>query len=174
MVTIEAMEALWFFLPAFAANQCPGLGVYCGIPSWPVSRRLLGENKTVEAYVVAVAGASFVVFLEQDFVRLNNVYGWYHAESISEVLLIGTLFGVGAVLGDHVKSFYKRRRGIRPGEPWWPFDQIDFAVGALVCIFPLSGWIGFGKVAFLLLASLFFRPVLNWFGWKMGIRKTWK
>lgn len=34
--------------------------------------------------------------------------------------------------GDSLKSFVKRRVGIAPGKPWIPFDQVDFAIGALV------------------------------------------
>jgi CDP-2,3-bis-(O-geranylgeranyl)-sn-glycerol synthase len=40
--------------------------------------------------------------------------------------------------GDAVKSFLKRRAGIRPGRPWIPFDQIDFVVGELVLVWTVA------------------------------------
>ncbi|MEM3153941.1 MAG: CDP-archaeol synthase, partial [Candidatus Woesearchaeota archaeon] len=51
--------------------------------------------------------------------------------------------GIGALLGDSIKSFFKRRLGILPGRPWIPFDQVDYAIGALAAgsfvFFP--GWL---------------------------------
>jgi CDP-2,3-bis-(O-geranylgeranyl)-sn-glycerol synthase len=40
--------------------------------------------------------------------------------------------GSGAILGDLIKSFFKRRIGIKPGEKWIFFDQVDYAIGALL------------------------------------------
>ena len=48
-----------------------------------------------------------------------------------------TLMGFGALTGDLIKSFFKRRLGIRPGARFIPFDQTDFVVGALVFIMPV-------------------------------------
>jgi CDP-2,3-bis-(O-geranylgeranyl)-sn-glycerol synthase len=36
--------------------------------------------------------------------------------------------------GDALKSLVKRRVGIAPGAPWIPWDQLDFALGALVLV----------------------------------------
>ena len=46
-------------------------------------------------------------------------------------LLIGFLMGFGALLGDLIKSFFKRRISIKPGGKFVPFDQTDFVIGAL-------------------------------------------
>ena len=45
--------------------------------------------------------------------------------------------GLGALAGDLIKSFFKRRIGIAPGHKFIPFDQTDFVVGALVFIMPV-------------------------------------
>ena len=52
----------------------------------------------------------------------------------SNWLSIGFLLGIGAITGDSVKSFFKRRFNIKPGKPWIPFDQTDFIIGALLFI----------------------------------------
>jgi len=44
----------------------------------------------------------------------------------------------GALLGDIVESFFKRRMGKERGEDWIPFDQLDFVVGALLLSFITS------------------------------------
>jgi hypothetical protein len=37
-------------------------------------------------------------------------------------------------LGDLFFSFLKRRKNIRPGEPWIPFDQIGYIVGPFLLV----------------------------------------
>jgi CDP-2,3-bis-(O-geranylgeranyl)-sn-glycerol synthase len=49
------------------------------------------------------------------------------------------LCAYGAPIGDATKSFFKRRRGLDRGEPWWGLDQLDFIFGCLLC----SGWFVF-------------------------------
>ena len=47
----------------------------------------------------------------------------------------------GALLGDIVESFFKRRAGKERGEDWIPFDQLDFLLGALFLSFLVSSLI---------------------------------
>jgi CDP-2,3-bis-(O-geranylgeranyl)-sn-glycerol synthase len=46
--------------------------------------------------------------------------------------------GLGAGLGDSVKSFFKRRMNIERGESWPVFHQLDFFVGACLFVAPIS------------------------------------
>lgn len=62
------------------------------------------------------------------------------------VALFGAILGFAALLGDAVKSYFKRRRGKERGAPWVPFDQLDFVVFGLAAAFAASplladGWI---------------------------------
>jgi CDP-2,3-bis-(O-geranylgeranyl)-sn-glycerol synthase len=45
----------------------------------------------------------------------------------------------GALFGDIIESFFKRRLGKERGENWIPFDQLDFIVGALILSFIIAG-----------------------------------
>ena len=45
---------------------------------------------------------------------------------------------IGALLGDIIESFFKRRIGKSRGENWIPFDQIDFILGVLFFTFITS------------------------------------
>ena len=63
------------------------------------------------------------------------------------ILLFGALLGFAALVGDAVKSYFKRRRGKERGAPWVPFDQLDFVVVGLLAAFAGSfllapGWVG--------------------------------
>lgn len=58
-----------------------------------------------------------------------------HASAASPawaVFLFGAAVGLLALVGDAVKSYFKRRRGVARGRPWVPFDQLDFVVFGLL------------------------------------------
>ena len=141
----ELVPVLYFYLPAYLANMAPVLvRGHCewlarpmdGGRSWH-GRRLLGDHKTWRGLLAGVvAGAA--AFAVQRWLWQRGVarefalieYGRF------DPLLPGALLGLGAGLGDALKSFFKRRVGIAPGASWVGFDQLDFMVGAyaLVCL----------------------------------------
>ena len=45
----------------------------------------------------------------------------------------------GALFGDIIESFFKRRMGRNRGEDWIPFDQLDFILGVLFFSFLING-----------------------------------
>ena len=62
------------------------------------------------------------------------------------VALFGGFVGFMALVGDAVKSYFKRRTGRPRGKPWVPFDQLDFVVFGLLAMAlaaPLlaDGWV---------------------------------
>ena len=54
--------------------------------------------------------------------------------NIPEGILIGFLLGFGALLGDALGSFLKRRLGIGRGKPAPILDQLDFIIVALILV----------------------------------------
>jgi CDP-2,3-bis-(O-geranylgeranyl)-sn-glycerol synthase len=86
-------------------------------------------------------------------------------------LLIGMTSGAGALGGDALKSFFKRRRGIAPGRPWIPADQLDFVVGALVglaFVVPLS-W---SEVVLVVVFTFIADVLVNHISFRIGIRNS--
>lgn len=62
------------------------------------------------------------------------------------IALFGAVLGTAALVGDAVKSYFKRRRGKDRGAPWVPFDQLDFVAFGLLAAFLASplladGWV---------------------------------
>ena len=164
-MTWRVVQLLYLMLPAYFANMTPPFVRFW--PGWnrPVSERWLGSHKTV---VGALAGVSvaIVVALAQRVIHWSGGIADYNRWPI-----IGLLLGVGAIGGDIVKSFVKRRIGVAPGSRWIPFDQLDFAIGALLLIAPvvrLSWW----DVA-LVLAITFVGDIgVNHLSFKLGVRET--
>jgi CDP-2,3-bis-(O-geranylgeranyl)-sn-glycerol synthase len=122
-------EIIYYFLPAIMANLTPIFAAYYHIlPSLdrPLDgglslrgQRLLGSHKTVRGLVTGVIAAAIIGLLQ------GNV-------------ILGAVMGFGALWGDAVKSFVKRRMNITPGARWSPWDQIDFIIGASILSFPIS------------------------------------
>jgi CDP-2,3-bis-(O-geranylgeranyl)-sn-glycerol synthase len=158
-------QLLYLMLPAYLANMAPPFVRFW--PSWnpPISDRRLGSHKTV---LGAVAGVSVAIGVALIQARIH----W--AGSMVEYdrwPIIGLLLGVGAIGGDIVKSFLKRRRGLSPGARWVPFDQLDFAIGALLLIAPLvelSWW----DVAAILAITFVGDIGVNQLAYKLRIRES--
>ena len=85
--------------------------------------------------------------------------------------LLGLAFGVGAMAGDSLKSFFKRLNGIPPGRPWIPMDQLDFVVGSLLLILPFAT-LTWPDVAVILVVSFIGDIVVNHLSYALGIRRT--
>jgi CDP-2,3-bis-(O-geranylgeranyl)-sn-glycerol synthase len=84
---------------------------------------------------------------------------------------------MGALTGDLLKSFAKRRIGKEPGESWAGFDQYDFVAGAL--LFLLIGnpaWLFTWVTVPVFLAILVLSPLLhravNIIGYVTGMKKV--
>ncbi len=140
----ELFFVFWFFAPAGLANM---MAFFSGkIPflkpfTYPVDfflklngKRILGSHKTIRGFVVgilsAIICACLQVFLARQLPWLQSylLVDYTHIDPI----LLGGLAGFGALVGDAIKSFFKRQAEIPPGKSWIPFDQLDFIIGGIV------------------------------------------
>jgi len=135
------LAALWFFLPAGIANGVP---VIAAKLPWlrqlnaPMDfgrsyngHRIFGTNKTWRVLAVGVLCATIIIGL-QKYLFTHSLFilehSWFDYRPAS-IWLLGPLFGTGVIVADAIESFFKRQRGIAPGYPWFPFDQIDYIIG---------------------------------------------
>lgn len=145
----EVLFALWFFLPAGAANLVPifvahmpklrqfnapldGDRTYKG-------ERIFGAHKTWRGLIAGIVAGTLVLWLQQylfsEFAWVRSFAGEIDYPSLPTVLM-GSLFAIGALGGDAIESFFKRQRGIPPGKGWFPFDQTDFIIGGAIATMP--------------------------------------
>ncbi|HLF23267.1 MAG TPA: CDP-2,3-bis-(O-geranylgeranyl)-sn-glycerol synthase [Burkholderiales bacterium] len=128
------IQAIWLMLPAYVANMTPvfaggGAPVDLG-RSWR-GTRVFGDGKTWRGLLVGVAaGMGVAAALHFAAPSTGGVLSDFGAGPA--FLFVGLALGGGALFGDLVKSFFKRRSGRARGAPWFPFDQLDFVLGALV------------------------------------------
>ena len=75
----------------------------------------------------------FIDTTEYSYLGLNDFLGF--------PFMIPIIFSIcfGALLGDIIESFFKRRIGKKRGEDWIPFDQIDFILGVFFFSFLTAG-----------------------------------
>jgi CDP-2,3-bis-(O-geranylgeranyl)-sn-glycerol synthase len=143
--------ALWFFLPAGGANMAPIIAAhlpYISKLNAPLDRGksfrgkpIFGKNKTWRGLMSGIIAATIIVYLQQLILQVNNV-DLFKDSSIYYLtyspLLLGFLFGLGALLGDAVESFFKRQRNVPAGNSWFPFDQIDYIIGGCLAVAVLA------------------------------------
>lgn len=136
--------AIWLFLPAGVANAAPifaaklpfiakfdaplDLGLHVR------GERALGSHKTWRGLVVGILAGILVFWLQQMAVQrstfLTSLVNVQWTFTLLPTWLLGGLLGFGALGGDAVESFLKRRKHIPAGESWFPYDQIDYIIGA--------------------------------------------
>lgn len=137
------IQAFWLIIPAYIANAS-ALLVGGGTPidfgkTYKDGKRILGDGKTwrglfVGTFVGVTAGfglsvAAKYAALYEFPITLSDFTGF--------PFMMPLIFSIcfGALLGDIVESFFKRRVGKNRGEDWIPFDQLDFIIGVLIATF---------------------------------------
>ena len=162
---MRLLEVVYLMLPACFANMAAPFAKFW--PGWnrPISSRWLGDHKTVMGFLLGVAAGVFTSYIQS---RIP----WSPAgRDPSHWLAVGIAQGIGAMSGDAVKSFFKRRVGIAPGRSWIPADQLDFIVGALLLAWP---WLALRPLdVALILAFTFVADIaVNHIAFRLGIRDT--
>ena len=151
---MKIFESLLLFLPAYYANMCPGFARGFKLPGdKPISEKWLGTNKTWRGHIASIIGGilmAFILYLVCHIPGAEKYFGWYQDHWI----LLGLAMGAGAKLGDDVKSLIKRRLGKPPGDRWFPFDQIDYILGAIALSMPITGWLGALDYAVVILPTI--------------------
>ena len=142
----DYVAAILFFLPAGVANMSPMIANRLPvIKDWNTpldfgktwdGKRVLGDNKRLRGLLFGTLMGGITAVIVS---KLNS-----NTVVTIDAFWAGCLLGFGALMGDAVESFFKRRRNIAPGQSWFPFDQTDYIVGGLVLIYsfvPLPVWV---------------------------------
>ena len=174
------LQVLYFFLPAYLANMSPVLvrGWFSAL-AIPIDggqtlrgKRVLGDHKTWRGLLAGIVAGALVFELQRFAYQAGLARDLTLIDYSAHRLLPGLLMGVGAGVGDAVKSFFKRRMDIEPGASWPVFDQLDFFFGAYLFVSLV-----YAPPLLLTVASL---PVIflgniasNIVGYWLGFKETW-
>jgi CDP-2,3-bis-(O-geranylgeranyl)-sn-glycerol synthase len=125
--TQDWINALSIIVPTYCTNGAPvifggGLPVDFG-KDFPDGKRIFGDNKTVRGILSGLI--------------VGAIVGAFGYSLFSKALfVVALLASAGALFGDLVGSFLKRRVGIKPGDALPGVDQLDFVLGALLFVSP--------------------------------------
>ncbi len=143
---IMIAESAWLLFPGYVANMAPIWFQRVPILNIPVDfgktlrgKPLFGSHKTYRGFFFGVACALAFTVLQRELFGLSE---WVRNISLvnyqtTSIVLLGFLLGFGALIGDLIKSFFKRRIGVASGKSWFPYDQLDYVIGMIVFLLPL-------------------------------------
>jgi CDP-2,3-bis-(O-geranylgeranyl)-sn-glycerol synthase len=150
-------ETIYFYLPAYIANATPvilnGGGALDRGRNWVDGKPLLGDHKTVWGTLSGLAAGFLVGFAQRNLVR-------------------GVLLAVGAIGGDLIVSFFKRRFDLKPGALLPVADQMGFIVFAVILVSfaePAPTW---DRAIGILAATLPIHYLTNVFAWLLKLKST--
>ncbi|MDR3102772.1 MAG: CDP-2,3-bis-(O-geranylgeranyl)-sn-glycerol synthase [Methanocalculaceae archaeon] len=174
-VLMTVVSAFWIMVPAYVANAGAvpfggGISVDFGKCS-KNGRRYLGNGKTWRGLAGGIAVGVLFGLLQ---ISLAETFDW---DLPRHTLITVAALAAGALLGDLVKSFFKRRAGKDRGEKWPIADMYDLVAGslALLAVFAWS-WVFEYISVWIFIAILIWTPLLhrgaNIIGYLIGIKQV--
>ncbi|MFX0151542.1 MAG: CDP-2,3-bis-(O-geranylgeranyl)-sn-glycerol synthase [Candidatus Hodarchaeota archaeon] len=162
------IDAAIFVFPAFMANASPtilGKGKHFNTPIdggrlWRDNKRILGDGKTVRGFISGVISGmiicvAIILIAKQlnypltflSMLKSGIAYSVAHplgAILFSNEIILGSLVGFtlgsGALIGDLIGSFIKRRSGLKRGESFFFMDQLGFLITAMLFTYLIIPW----------------------------------
>jgi CDP-2,3-bis-(O-geranylgeranyl)-sn-glycerol synthase len=159
-------------LPAYVPNSAAAL-FGGGRPidfgkTWSDGKRIFGDGKTFRGFFGGVMSGILVgsiLILLQYFLNLEPIH------TPLSVILLAT----GALLGDLIKSFFKRRLDKKRGESWLIADQYDLVAGAfalLLIVYPewVWTWITPAVAVWIVVITPLLHRGVNIIGYLLGVK----
>jgi len=130
-----------------------------------LGKDLLGKGKTFEGTFSALAIgilASYLIELlfKQQTMLITNNY-----------LLFGSLLSIGALLGDIVASFFKRRINLKPGDQLLLVDQLDFVFGGILLTANIY-MPSITEIIIIVIITLIAHKLTNFLAFKLKVKKV--
>lgn len=158
---------LYFFLPAYFANMIPPLVKRAGIFNFlakPVDfnkkffgQPIFGSHKTWRGVIFGIIVGILVAQIQKYLYQFSSIkkISLLNYSQIN-IFLFGFLISTGAVFGDLLFAFIKRRLKLKPGVRFIPWDQTNYIIGAAIFLTP------FFKVEIMIWITLFvLNPILH-------------
>lgn len=171
------ITAIWLMLPAYLPNNCAAI-FGGGTPidrgrNFYDNRRIFGNGKTYRGTVAGIV-CGILAGAAQNAVAPSLGLPSFGDGIVALTVIIG--LSAGAMLGDLVASFFKRRLGLERGAALFLVDQLDFVFGCWALLLILApGWFLTNFTPPILLSVIVITPVLhritNIIGYRIGAKK---
>jgi len=163
------LSCLYFFLPAYFTNMTPPLAKRFNLFNFLakevdfkkkfLGKPIFGSHKTWRGVILGILVGEIVVLI-QFFLYQFSFFKKISILNYQEINLFffGFLISGGAIFGDLLSAFIKRRLNLKPGAKFLPFDQINYVIGAFIFLEP---WLKLEvKIWFFILVSTFFLHII--------------
>ena len=185
-VLVLSAYVIYFMLPAYLANVS-ALVFGGGKPldfgrNFRDGRRIIGNGVTWKGTIIGTLIGTIIGIIQGSIsVYYGNIFNLIPGimiiqgpipTSIVQGAVIGLFLGGGALIGDAVGSFIKRRIGIGRGNPAPFLDQLDFVVGALVFA-SIIVFIPLNMIIFILIISIVLHLLTNMIAYLIGMKDVW-
>lgn len=163
------VRALTLIFPAYCANATPviaGGGFPLDFGKMFVDGKpILGKNKTIRGFFTGLAMGTAVGFIESLFFSGSIFFNYPPT--------IGFFLSLGALFGDLIVSFVKRRLGFASGDLLPFFDQTSFVIGAILFSLPVSiNLLSIEIVITILLITPPIHLLTNFVAYKLGLKSN--
>ena len=132
--------------PAMIANATPVFLRKIKFLEKPIDEKIFGQNKTWRGFMGAIIVGTLFYYLMTKIGLIDST------RNTGYILFIGFLFSFGAITGDLIKSYFKRKMNVSSGESWIPFDQIDYILGAVIATYFIY-YYSFSEIIMMLLVG---------------------
>lgn len=185
-VLVLSAYVIYFMLPAYIANVS-ALIFGGGKPldfgrNFRDGRRIIGNGVTWKGTIIGTLIGTIIGIIQGSIsAYYGNIFSLVPGiaiiqgpipTSILQGALVGLFLGGGALIGDAVGSFIKRRIGIERGKPAPFLDQLDFVVGALV-LASLIVFIPLNMIIIILIISIVLHLLTNMIAYLIGMKDVW-
>lgn len=163
-----AIRVLLYLIPLYITNASALL--FGGKHSLDFGKKLLGKpifgrGKTIEGTIgglfAGLVSVGLIIFFFGEFTPLLH----------RNYLLVGTLLCTGAIGGDLLGSFIKRRSGIPRGGRVFLLDQLDFVIGGIA----LSYWLVIPtplEATLIIIITILIHSLANYAAFKLKMKKV--
>lgn len=184
VVAIVLIQSFWLILPAYLPNSFAvifggGAPVDQG-KRYSDGERIFGDGKTWRGLIAGIT-CGILIGLGQIWVEAQLDYEdfiGFGSANVAYIIII--LMPVGAMLGDLIGSFIKRRLNKPRGAKLPVLDQFDFLIGAWVLVI-IFNWHWFFEryiyginilgLIFIIILTLILHRFTNIIGYKLGKKK---
>jgi CDP-2,3-bis-(O-geranylgeranyl)-sn-glycerol synthase len=162
-ITWLIIEALVFIFPAYCANATPVLAGG-GVPldfgkKFLDGKPIFGKNKTFRGFFSGLT--------------IGTVAGLAESLVFQFPAFFGLFLSLGALFGDLVGAFAKRRFGLAPGDLLPVIDQVDFILGAILFSLPFSlSILTWELVLVVLIVTPPMHLLTNFVAYKLGLKSN--
>ncbi|MCE8424745.1 MAG: CDP-2,3-bis-(O-geranylgeranyl)-sn-glycerol synthase [Candidatus Methanoperedens sp.] len=166
------ITAVWLMMPAYISNPMAvvfggGMPIDLG-KNWTDGKRILGDGKTFRGLFAGTVCGIIAGLIQMKATPLLSL-GTFTLTAIITL-------SFGALLGDMIKSFFKRRMGFERGGKMPLLDQLDFVAGAWILTYLFDKqWFSENFSFEIMIIVLILTPVLhrltNIMGYHLKLKK---